>query len=351
MVRAIRLAWQGWGRVHPNPMVGALVLSRGAVVGEGWHGEFGGPHAEPLALEVAGERARGGTLVVTLEPCAHFGKQPPCVDAILRAGIRRCVIGAADPHPLAAGGADRLRAAGVEVEIGLESDAVRGQNAAFFGALRHPERPFVALKLATTLDGRIADATGASRWISGPAAREWVQWLRAGFEAIAVGGRTALVDDPSLTVRGPITPRVAPIRVVFDRRALIPAGARVVATAREVPTIVVVDARIDSARIMALEERGVEVIRADGLDDALARLRRRGISSLLVEGGGHLAGALMDAGLVDRFYWIQAPAWLGDDGAPAFRGVRGRPLAAIERWHVVERKPLGEDTLLVADRP
>ena len=210
MARALDLAWRGWGRVQPNPLVGAVVLAAGELVGEGWHPEYGDRHAEALALSAAGERARGATLVVTLEPCAHQGKQPPCTDAILRSGVRRVLAAMPDPNPVAAGGGDRLRAAGVEVEIGPLADAAAAQNAMFLHSISHPNRPFVALKLATTLDGRIADGSGHSRWISGQEAREYVQWLRAGFDAIAVGGRTARLDDPSLTVRGPVRPRVPP---------------------------------------------------------------------------------------------------------------------------------------------
>ena len=164
MQHALDLAWRGWGRVHPNPLVGAVVLDGGEAVGEGWHAEYGAQHAEPIALAAAGARARGATLVVTLEPCAHQGQQPPCVDAILRAGIRRVVAALPDPNPVAAGGAARLREAGIPVELGPERDAAEAQNAAFLHGLSNPERPFVALKLATSLDGRIADFEGRSRW-------------------------------------------------------------------------------------------------------------------------------------------------------------------------------------------
>ncbi|MBA3259654.1 MAG: bifunctional diaminohydroxyphosphoribosylaminopyrimidine deaminase/5-amino-6-(5-phosphoribosylamino)uracil reductase RibD, partial [Gemmatimonadales bacterium] len=176
MVRALDLAWRGWGRVHPNPLVGATVLAGNALVGEGWHPEYGDRHAEPLALDQAGERASGATLVVTLEPCAHRGKQPPCTEAIVRAGVRRVVAALADPNPAAAGGADRLRAAGIEVEIGLLGHIAAAQNAPFLHGFREQSRPFIALKLATTLDGRIADAAGRSRWISGREAQEYVHW-------------------------------------------------------------------------------------------------------------------------------------------------------------------------------
>ena len=210
MERALSLAWRGWGRVHPNPLVGAVLLREGRIVGEGFHAEFGGPHAEAAALAIAGEAARGATAIVTLEPCAHFGKQPPCADALIAAGVRRVVFAIADPNPQASGGAERLRAAGIDVAHGVDAERAAIQNAAFLHRFRETGRPYVALKLATSIDARIADPEGRSRWISGPEAREYVHWLRAGFDAIGVGGRTAAVDDASLTVRGTVEPRRTP---------------------------------------------------------------------------------------------------------------------------------------------
>lgn len=350
MQHALDLAWRGWGRVHPNPLVGAVVLDGGEAVGEGWHAEYGAQHAEPIALAAAGARARGATLVVTLEPCAHQGQQPPCVDAILRAGIRRVVAALPDPNPVAAGGAARLREAGIPVELGPERDAAEAQNAAFLHGLSNPERPFVALKLATSLDGRIADFEGRSRWISGSEARGYVHWLRAGFDAIGVGGRTARADDPSLTVRGAVTPRVPPGRVIFDAAADLPGSLGLVRSASEVPTFVVASRQAPAARLTALERAGVRVVAAPSLSEGLAALRAAGISSLLVEGGGRLAGTLIGNGLCDRFYWIQSPVWLGDRGVPAMAGLPSEAIARAERWRTVERRALGQDTLLVLDR-
>jgi diaminohydroxyphosphoribosylaminopyrimidine deaminase/5-amino-6-(5-phosphoribosylamino)uracil reductase len=350
MARALDLAMRGWGRVQQDPLVGAVVLNGGEPVGEGWHAEYGDRHAETVALADAGERARGATLVVTLEPCAHQGKQPPCTEAIIRSGVARVVAAMRDPNPVAAGGFERLQAAGVEVEVGPLGDAATVLNAVFLHGVRNPARPFVALKLATTMDGRIADGFGRSRWISGEAAREYVQWLRAGFDAIAVGGRTARLDDPSLTIRGPVRPRSAPRRVVFDRAADLGPHLTLLRTAGETPTIVVVAPEADRARIKRLEAAGALVVRADKLTDALASLREQGIGSLLVEGGGQLAGALLGEGLVDRYYWVQAPLWLGDNGVPALAGLPTRGLEQADRWLVVERRALGEDTLLVLDR-
>lgn len=350
MARALDLAWRGWGRVQQDPLVGAVILQDGKPVGEGWHPEYGDRHAETVALADAGERARGATLVVTLEPCSHQGKQPPCTDAIIRAGVTRVVAAMRDPNPLASGGFERLRDAGVEVEIGPLGDAVAVQNAAFLHGLRDPTRPFVALKLTTTLDGRIGDRSGRSRWISGEAARDYVQWLRAGFDAIAVGGRTARMDDPALTVRGPVRPRTAPRRVVFDRGADLGTNLTLVRTAGEIPTVVVVSPEADQNRVKRLQAAGVTVVEAGSLTQALGWLREQGSGSLLVEGGGRLAGALLGAGLVDRYYWIQAPFWLGEGGVASLADLPARDLDQAERWRVVERRALGDDTLLVMDR-
>ncbi|MGI9040601.1 MAG: bifunctional diaminohydroxyphosphoribosylaminopyrimidine deaminase/5-amino-6-(5-phosphoribosylamino)uracil reductase RibD [Gemmatimonadales bacterium] len=350
MARALDLAWRGWGRVQPNPLVGAVVLAAGEAVGEGWHAEYGERHAEPAALEQAGERTRGATLLVTLEPCAHYGRQPPCTDIITTSGIRRVVAAMADPNPIAAGGADRLRAAGVEVEIGLLGQAAGSQNASFLHRVRDPSRPFVGLKLATSLDGRIADSEGSSRWISGEEARAYVHWLRAGFDAIAAGGRTVRADDPSLTVRGSLQPRVAPRRVVFTESADLDRGLTVVRTTGDTPTTVIASTTAPAARLRELEASGVTVLLADDLEAALRSLRQAGVMSLLVEGGGKLAGALLARGLVDRYHWVQSPLWLGEGGVPAVSGLPDTAIANVERWEVAERRPLGGDTLLVMDR-
>ena len=350
MARALDLAWRGWGKVQQDPLVGAVILRDGRPVGEGWHPEYGDRHAETVALADAGEGARGATLVVTLEPCSHQGKQPPCTEAIIRAGVSRVVAAMRDPHSLAAGGFERLREAGVEVEVGPLGDAAAVQNAIFLHGLRDNTRPFLALKLATTLDGKIADGYGQSRWISGESARDYVQWLRAGFDAIAVGGRTARLDDPALTVRGPVRPRTAPLRVVFDRVADLGPNLTLVRTARETPTAVVVTSEADRGRVKRLQATGVTVLQAGSLLEALGSLREQGVSSLLVEGGGQLAGALLAAGLVDRYYWIQAPLWLGEGGVPALAGLPSGGLDQAERWRAVERRSLGDDTLLVLDR-
>lgn len=349
MERAIALAWNGWGRVGRNPLVGALVLRDGAVVGEGYHAEYGGPHAEVLALVSAGERARGADLVVSLEPCVHHGKTPPCTDAIVASGIRRVVFGAREEDPAARGGATVLAAAGVTVEGGLLESAVRAQNALFFHRCAGRGRPFVALKLAVSLDARIADRDGRSRWVSGEAAREFVQWLRAGFDAIAVGGGTVKADDPSLTVRGSVAPNRPPLRVVLDRRGELPPDSTLVRTARETPTLALVG-RDAAAGAGALRAAGVEVAAADGPREALAELARRGVDSVLVEGGGVVAGRMLGEDVVDRVYLVVAPLWLGEGGVSAFAGLPGAAIGEAVRWRTVDRRALGDDTLLVMDR-
>ena len=332
-----------------EPDVGALVLKNGALIGEGWHAEFGGPHAETLALKAAGAEAKGADLVVTLEPCAHRGKTPPCAEAIVDAGIRRVVFGAADVDPRAKGGAGVLRRAGIAVEGGLLADEVRAQNAAFFHQHAPADRPMVAIKLAVSLDGRIADHERRSQWIAGAESRGWVHWLRAGFDAIGVGVGTVRSDDPRLTVRGEVTPLVAPLRVVFDDRAKTPVDARILRDGiASVAILTAPDA--PQARLEKLRDREADVITADGLSGQLRALKARGITSLLVEGGGILAGRLVQEGLVDRLFILTAPIMLGHDGVPAFGALSGVKLADVHRWRLVGRKSLGADTLIVLDR-
>jgi diaminohydroxyphosphoribosylaminopyrimidine deaminase/5-amino-6-(5-phosphoribosylamino)uracil reductase len=243
-----------------------------------------------------------------------------------------------------------LTRAGVEVSVGLMQDQAVALNAPFLFSRQHEERPFVALKLATSIDGRIADAAGQSRWVSGEEAREYVHWLRAGFDAIGVGGTTALMDNPQLTVRGPVVPRRPPVRIVFDRRAMLNPGVNLVSTARDVPTWVVSSPEAPVPSVAALEQNGVRVFRPTSLAEGLRLLREAGIQSLLCEGGGALGMRLLADGLVDRLYWVQAPVWLGEGAIPAFPGVPDTPITDAKRWTPVERRALGVDTLLVLDK-
>ncbi|HEX9939843.1 MAG TPA: bifunctional diaminohydroxyphosphoribosylaminopyrimidine deaminase/5-amino-6-(5-phosphoribosylamino)uracil reductase RibD [Longimicrobium sp.] len=353
MRRALELAPRGWGRTAPNPMVGCVVVKDGKIVGEGWHTEYGRPHAEVEALSAAGEQARGGTAYVTLEPCAHFGKTPPCTQALQAAGVRRVVFAAADPNPKAAGGAEVLRQSGIQAVGPTDERAMRDVDPVFFHA-HSPEaarRPFIALKLALSLDARIADGAGRSVWITGDEARAEVHRLRAGFGAVAVGIGTALADDPQLTVRGEIVPREAPVRVVFDRALRLPIESNLVRTAREVPVIAVAQEGAAGESARALEAAGVRVLApAPGLERALESLRAAGVRSMFVEGGAEIAGNLLRGGVVDRLYLFYAPVLLGPDALSPFAALESPPIDAAPRWRRVATQVFGADTLVTLAR-
>lgn len=348
MERALQLAMRGWGQVAPNPMVGAVLLRDGVSVGEGFHARYGGPHAEVEALRACADPA-GVTCVVNLEPCAHHGQTPPCTDALIDAAVARVVIAVRDPHRAAAGGVERLRKVGIEVEIGPSERAAAALNAPFLFSHQQSVRPFVAVKVATSLDGFVADTGGRSRWITGPEAREYAHRLRAGFDAIGVGGRTARTDDPRLTVRGPVTPRVPPRRVVFGRDTALPRDHHLAVSAPGTETVLFASPENRERVVEELRGTDVDVWVATGLEDALTQLRTGGVRSLLVEGGGQLVGALLAGGLVDRLYWFQAPLWLGE-GTAAFGRRSGVALEAANPWEVTDRRAFGPDTLLVVDR-
>ncbi len=348
MRRALALAEQGWGRVFPNPMVGAVLLRDGELIGEGYHREFGGSHAEVDALEASDDPA-GATCVVTLEPCSHHGKTPPCAEALVSAGVCRVVYAVSDPDAEAAGGGALLRSAGIEVEHGIEAEAAAALNAPFLWSKVRKNRPFVALKMAASLDGFSADDTGKSQWISSPEARDYVHSLRAGFDAVGVGRGTAEADDPQLTVRGEVKPRVVPKRVVFGQSGTLSSDLQLVQTAGEAPTVFVTGQGNAQKAAGELAGTAVEVVAADGILAALEALRSRGIRSLFVEPGARLAGVMLDAGVVDRIYWIQAPILLGR-GAPAFGDSNPILLGDAPRWVPTERKSLGDSNLLVVDR-
>jgi len=353
MRRALELAPRGWGHTAPNPMVGAVIVNDGRVVGEGWHTEYGAPHAEVEALRQAGEAARGATAYVTLEPCAHHGKTPPCTDALIAAGVRRVVFAASDPNPKARGGGDVLHAAGIEVRSGVEVQAARDQNAVFFHA-HSPEgerRPFVALKLALSADAKIGDRDRRSVWITGEEARAETHRLRAGFEAVAVGIGTALADDPQLTVRGETIPRIPPARVVFDRGLRLPVESKLARSAGEVPVVAVAGAEASAERERALEAAGVQVLRAsEGVEQTLETLREAGFRSMFVEGGAEIAGALLAAGVVDRLYLFYAPLFLGPRGLDPFAALESPPIAEARRWRRIATQAFGADTLVTLAR-
>jgi diaminohydroxyphosphoribosylaminopyrimidine deaminase / 5-amino-6-(5-phosphoribosylamino)uracil reductase len=351
MRRALALARRGWGWTAPNPMVGAVVVRDGAVLGEGWHRAWGQPHAEVEALREAGDRARGATIYVTLEPCNHSGKQPPCVDALIAARVARVVCATRDPNPVAAGGAERLRTAGVAVEFGVEEEAARELNAPFFhaatGRASRLARPWVTLKLALSLDGAIADHTRRQAWLTGPEARRAVHRIRAGHDAVAVGIGTALADDPALTVRAGRAPRVPPLRVVFDRRLRLPDDSLLARTARDVPVLVLAGGDAPAEREAALRAGGVAVVRVADTPAALAHLAARGVRSLLVEGGAGLAGSLLGSLAVDRLVIFQAPVLLGAGALPAFSGVSAAVAAQAARWRPIARRAFGPDLMTV----
>ena len=345
MRRALANAVKGWGRTAPNPMVGAVVVSGDVAVADGWHARFGEAHAEAMALALAGERARGATLYVTLEPCTHHGKTPPCADAVIAAGVRRVVIATTDPNPEAAGGVQKLRNAGIEVDVGIEGAAARELNAPFFNAFE-TDRPWVVLKLAVSQDGAVADPSGKRRWITNEASRREVHRMRANADAVAVGLGTVLADDPDLTVRHPPMPRRQPTRVVFDSRLRVPLSAKVVATARETPTIVVAQEDPEHRR-RELEALGVSVVMAPDLGQALRELRRLQIRSVLLEGGPTLAGAFLRSGLVDRLAIFTAPVTLGPGAPRAFAHAPEAFRGSLERFPEIERRSFDEDSLIV----
>jgi diaminohydroxyphosphoribosylaminopyrimidine deaminase / 5-amino-6-(5-phosphoribosylamino)uracil reductase len=353
MRRAIALAARGLGATSPNPVVGCVILdAAGRPAGEGWHRRAGGPHAEIHALAEAGDAARGGTALVTLEPCNHTGRTGPCAEALAAAGIARVVYAVADPNPTASGGAESLAAAGIDTEAGLLAEEAEAVNAAWLTAVRR-SRPFVRWKYAATLDGRVAAADGTSRWITGPEARADVHRLRAEADAVVVGSGTARADDPHLAARG-VPGAVQPLRVVIDTEArAVRPGARVLDEAA--PTLVAVAADAPAERTAPLE-RHAEVVRlprADGdragldLPPLLAELYGRGVRSLLLEGGPTLAGAFTAAGYVDEITAYLAPALLGQ-GPHALGDAGITTIAEALRLRVDAVVPLGPDLRITA---
>lgn len=353
MRHALALAARGRGAVEPNPMVGAVVLdAAGRPVGEGWHERFGGPHAEVNAFAAAGDAARGGTLYVTLEPCCHFGKTPPCTDAVLRSGVRRVVAAMADPFPkVAGGGLTILRGAGLDVAVGVCEAEARRLNTPYL-KLVHTGPPWVIAKWAMTLDGKIATRTGDSKWISGDESRRRVHELRGRVDAVIVGRGTVVADDPQLTARPP-GPRT-PTRVVVTASGELPERCQLRATAREVPVLVATAAEC-VGKLAGWAADGAEVVgvaAGDGglsVDALLAELGRRRMTNVLVEGGAGLLGAFLDAGAVDEAWAFVAPKVVGGRAAPSPVGGAGvgRIADALRAADVtVER--IGDDVLITA---
>ena len=375
---ALQLAKKGCGWTSPNPMVGAVVVKEGRIIGQGWHQRYGQAHAERNALASCTEDPQGATLYVTLEPCCHYGKQPPCVDAILNAGICRVVVGSADPNPLVAGkGIAILRAHGIDVTENVLQEECDALNKVFFHYIT-TKRPFVSMKYAMTMDGKIATYSGLSKWITGEKAREHVQNLRHRYKAIMAGIGTVLADDPLLTCR--IEGGVNPIRIICDTHLKLPLESQIVKTAREVPTIVAVseryretaqsevlpDTEIDSIeennnyqknrKITRLEENGIEILyvaEKNGhidLNDLMQKLGERSIDSILLEGGGILNWSALESGIVNKVYAYIAPKLFG--GANAKTPIEGMgtdsPAHAVMLGNSKVTK-LGDDFLIESD--
>ncbi|BCZ86961.1 riboflavin biosynthesis protein RibD [Thermus thermophilus] len=363
--RALQLAERARGHTSPNPLVGAVLVREGRIVGEGFHPRAGEPHAEVFALQQAGELARGATAYVTLEPCDHFGRTPPCSLALLQAGVSRVVVAAREENPVAKGGLERLRSGGVQVEAGLLEAEARAQNEVFF-AVQKKGLPFVLLKAALTLDGKVAAPSGDARWISSEASRRVAHAYRQWLPAVMVGVGTVLKDDPALTVREPDfrpfplmvepPPLRDPLKVVLDTEARTPPTARLFRKGpRGEPArvLVFVGEGAPRARVSALEEAGARVValpREGGRVDperALAFLLEEGVDGVLLEGGPRLAGAFLERGLVDKLALFLAPRILGE-GRGLAEGFRVEQVAEALRLRLARREWLGEDLWLEA---
>lgn len=329
---ALALGERNLGRTAPNPSVGCVIVKDGIVVGRGVTAPGGRPHAETIALAHAGERAKGATAYVTLEPCANWGKTPPCCKSLIEAGIARVVIGCVDPDPRVDGkGIAWLREAGIEVVTGVREAEALAQNLGLYRRIRDG-RPMVGLKLAMSLDGRIATRTGDSRWITGEAARRFGHRLRATHDAIMIGVGTALADDPELSCRLPGLADRSPLRVVLDRRDRLPRTARLIATADRLPFVHVTAADGDTS-----------------LAAVLTRLAAQGITRLLVEGGATLATSLLAEGLVDRLYVFSAPCLIGGDGRAGIDSLGIDRMTDLRRWRLVSTRLLGQDRFSVLE--
>ena len=356
MQLALTLGRRGLGRTAPNPAVGAVIVKDGIVVGRGWTQPGGRPHAEPEALARAGEAARGATLYVTLEPCSHIGKSPPCADAIIAAGIARVVSAVEDPNPQVAGqGHAKLRAAGIVVDVGTCADEAARDHAGHFRRVRDG-RPHVILKLAVSPDDKIGAAGGKPVAITGEATRARVHLLRAQCDAVMIGIGTARADDPLLTCRLPGMAKRSPVRIVLDRALRLPGDGQLVHSAREVPLWVMTSDTAEAPAAAKLGAAGVQVLRVKtsehGLDlaDALRTLSDKGITRLMVEGGAQVAASFVEAGLVDEVWLLRGPNEIGADGVAALGAL---PLGAITQspsFRVRASEKLDHDTLTIYQR-
>ena len=340
MAAALSLAARNLGDTWPNPSVGCVIVNNGLIVGRGWTQSGGRPHAETEALKRAGASAKGATAYVTLEPCSHHGKTPPCADALIAAGIARVVVATGDPDLRVCGqGIAKLKAAGILVEQGLCKAEADRLNAGFFLRVTQ-NRPLFTLKTATSLDGRIALGNGDSKWITGPVARQAVQALRARFDAVLVGSGTVLADDPMLNCRLEGYAGRPKVRIVLDRRLRLPLTSRLVQTAGDIPTWIVTAEVGPKAEELAA--RGIEVIAAE---DVPATLAARGLTRVLIEGGGEVAGAYLKAALVDEIAWFRAARVIGGDGVPAVGALGAGYMSALPNFKRLETLVFGEDSL------
>jgi diaminohydroxyphosphoribosylaminopyrimidine deaminase/5-amino-6-(5-phosphoribosylamino)uracil reductase len=353
MQRALDLAAQAQGRTSPNPMVGAVVVKDYQVMGEGYHMKAGTPHAEIHALQAAGDAARNATLYVNLEPCSHYGRTPPCADAIVRAGVKRVVVAGLDPNPQVSGrGLKILQDAGIETVTGVLEQQAQKLNLAFFKYIQ-TRTPLVSLKVAMTLDGKIATSSGESRWISGETSRKYVHQLRNVYDGIMVGIGTVLKDDPMLNTRLEDEDSRDPVRVIIDSKLDIPRSSNIVKTASQQKTIVFCGQQADDTNKEYLQEAGLTVVQLDvdedklPLEEVLRVLGEMEIMTLLVEGGGEINGYLIEKGLIDKVYWFIAPKVVGGREAPTPVGGRGIPQlknALLLKWMEIQR--FDEDILI-----
>jgi diaminohydroxyphosphoribosylaminopyrimidine deaminase / 5-amino-6-(5-phosphoribosylamino)uracil reductase len=350
MGRALRLARRGVGRTSPNPAVGCVVVKSREVVGEGWHRKAGTPHAEIHALRSAGEDARGADVYVTLEPCSHFGKTPPCTEALIRAGVARVFIGMVDPNPLVSGrGIEELKIAGIDIVAGIREEECRRVNEPFVKHIT-TRLPFVVCKAALTLDGWTATTSGDSRWITGDRSRGYVHLLRSRSDAVMVGVETVLADDPQLTAR--LGRKVKdPLRVIVDSRLRTPVNAAIFRLKSAARTLIATVSN-DAGKIRAYHDLGAEVMvcaERDGrvdLPDLMKRLGKWGVQSILLEGGGVLAGEMLRLSLVDKFVLFYAPKILGGAGRPAFAGVGAGRIGDALALTGVEVRRFGGDLMV-----
>jgi len=353
MRTALRLAIRGAGSVSPNPLVGAVLVRGGKIVGSGYHRFFGGPHAECYALETARDKARGADLYINLEPCSHFGKTPPCADALISAGIRRVFIGMRDPNPLVSGsGIKKLAAAGIAVETGILERECRKLNEAFIKYITRTI-PFVYLKLAASLDGKIATRSGDSKWITGTASRRLVHRLRSEVDAVMVGIGTVLGDDPLLTARLDAVANKNPLRVIVDSRLRTPLSSKLLATARDVPTIIATTDNRAKSRAAAVLNSGAELLTLPqrngrvNLKLLMKKLGQRGIAKLLIEGGSELSAAALQDGIVDKVLFFYAPKIIGGTNSyPMVGGSGSEKISRAIKLTDIHYRKVGEDILM-----